>query len=142
MTRSIPGQAKVGGFFGEFKEFLSQGNIVELATAVIIGGAFGKVVQSLMDNVITPIILDPAIKASGAENLETYTIGPAQVGLFLSAVLNFIVVSFVIFLMIKSLSEAKRRADRAEALAEPEVDVQVQLVEGINRLNTTIASKI
>ncbi len=142
MARSMPGQAKVGGLFGDFKTFLSQGNVVELATAVIIGGAFGKVVQSLMDNVITPIILDPAIKASGAENLEAYKIGAAQVGLFLSAVLNFIVVAFVIFLMIRSLEAAKRRTARAEALAEPEVDVQAQLVESINRLNTTVASKM
>lgn len=137
---------RVGGFFSEFKAFLAQGNVVDLAVAVIIGGAFGKIVESLMTDIITPAILSPALKAAGAENLESFAFNGIRVGLFLAAVLNFIVVSFVIFLLIKSLESAKRKLAREEAreeaLAEPEVDVQAQLVDSINRLNQTIATKI
>jgi large conductance mechanosensitive channel len=133
---------RVGGFFGEFKEFLSQGNVVDLAVAVIIGAAFGKIIESLMTDIITPVILSPALKATGVENLAEFRPGGVAVGLFLAAVLNFVVVAFVIFVLIKSLQEAKRRTAREEALAEPEVDVQTQLVESINRLNETIANKL
>lgn len=141
MARSMPGQANVGGFFGEFKEFLSQGNVVDLAVAVIIGAAFGKIIDSLMTDIITPLLLTPVLKAAGAENLESWAPNGIHWGLFLAAVLNFIVVAFVMFSLIKSMQAAKRRAARAEALAEPEVDVQAQLVESLNRLNTTISSK-
>lgn len=142
MARSVPGQAQVGGFFGEFKEFLSQGNVVDLAVAVIIGAAFGKIIDSLMTDVITPLLLSPVLKAAGVENLSEWAPGGIQWGIFLAAVLNFVVVAFVMFSIIKSMQAAKRRTARAEALAEPEVDVQAQLVESINRLNTTISSKM
>ena len=138
----MPGQANVGGFFGEFKEFLSQGNVVDLAVAVIIGAAFGKIIDSLMTDIITPLLLNPVLEAAGAENLEGWAPNGIHWGLFLAAVLNFIVVAFVMFSIIKSMQAAKRKAARAEALAEPEVDVQAQLVDSINRLNTTISSKV
>ncbi|NJN30568.1 MAG: large conductance mechanosensitive channel protein MscL [Synechococcales cyanobacterium RM1_1_8] len=134
--------SSVGGFFGEFKAFLAQGNVVDLAVAVIMGGAFAKIVDSLMTDIITPVILSPALKAAKVDDLASFAPNGIKVGLFLSAVLNFVVVAFVIFLMVKSLQEAKRRTAREEALAEPEVDVQVQLVESINSLNATIASKL
>ena len=142
MARSVPGQAKVGGFFGEFKEFLSQGNVVDLAVAVIIGAAFGKIIDSLMTDVITPLLLSPVLKAAGVDDLASWAPGGIKWGIFLAAVLNFVVVAFVMFSIIKSMQAAKRRTARAEALAEPEVDVQAQLVESINRLNTTISSKM
>ena len=142
MARSMPGQAKVGGFFGEFKEFLSQGNVVDLAVAVIIGAAFGKIIDSLMTDVITPLLLSPVLKAAGVDNLAAWAPGGIKWGIFLAAVLNFVVVAFVMFSIIKSMQAAKRRSARAEALAEPEVDVQAQLVDSINQLNSTIASKM
>lgn len=142
MVRSVPGQAKVGGFFGEFKEFLSQGNVVDLAVAVIIGAAFGQIISSLMTDVITPLLLNPVLAEAGVDNLSEWAPGGIKWGVFLAAVLNFIVVAFVMFSIIKSLQAAKRRTARAEALAEPEVDVQAQLVESINQLNATISSKM
>ena len=142
MARSMPGQAKVGGFFGEFKEFLSQGNVVDLAVAVIIGAAFGKIIDSLMTDVITPLLLSPVLKAAGVDNLAAWAPGGIKWGIFLAAVLKFVVVAFVMFSIIKSMQAAKRRSARAEALAEPEVDVQAQLVDSINQLNSTIASKM
>jgi large conductance mechanosensitive channel len=142
MARSVPGTSQVGGFFGEFKAFLAQGNVVDLAVAVIIGAAFGKIIDSLMTDVITPLLLSPALKAAGVNNLANWAPGGIKWGLFLAAVLNFIVVAFVMFSIIKSLQAAKRRTAREEALAEPEVDVQAQLVESINNLNQTIASKM
>jgi large conductance mechanosensitive channel len=142
MVRSVPGVSQAGGFFGEFKSFLAQGNVVDLAVAVIIGAAFGKIIDSLMTDVITPLLLSPVLKAAGVDNLAAWAPGGIKWGVFLAAILNFVVVAFVMFSIIKSLEAAKRKAAREEALAEPEVDVQVQLIDSINNLNRTIASKM
>lgn len=142
MARSVPGTAQVGGFFGEFKAFLAQGNVIDLAVAVIIGAAFGKIIDSLMVDVITPLLLSPVLKAAKVDNLAAWAPGGIKWGIFLAAVLNFVVVAFVMFSIVKSLAATKRKAAREEALAEPEVDVQMQLVESINSLNQTIASKM
>lgn len=61
------------GFIKDFKDFALKGNVVDLAVAVIIGGAFGAIVSSLVDDVITPLLLTPALKAAHAENLDQLT---------------------------------------------------------------------
>jgi len=61
-------------FIDDFKKFLIQGDVVGLATAVIIGGAFGKIVTSLVEDLITPLILHPVISASGAKDLASWTV--------------------------------------------------------------------
>ena len=76
------------GFIKDFQDFVIKGNIFDLAIAVVMGGAFGKVIDSLVKDVITPAILEPSIKASGAKDLEGWMVGAAKLGLFLS---NFLV---------------------------------------------------
>ena len=66
------------GFLKEFRDFALRGNVVELAIAVIIGGAFGAIVSSLADNVITPLLLKPALHAAHADNLEALTYGAVK----------------------------------------------------------------
>lgn len=98
-------------FVKEFKDFVLKGNIVDLAVAVIIGAAFGAIVSSLADDVITPLLLTPALNAIGAANIEQLHWGAVKYGNFLSAVIKFIVVAFVLFLAIKSINATRKKAD-------------------------------
>ena len=103
------------GFIKEFKDFVMKGNIVDLAVAVIIGGAFGSIVSSLVDDVITPLLLAPALKAAHAENLSSLAWGAVKYGNFLAAIINFIVIAFVLFLVIKAMNAAIKKKEAAPA---------------------------
>jgi large conductance mechanosensitive channel len=105
------------GFLKDFKEFALKGNVIDLAVAVIIGGAFGAIVTSLVDDVITPLILNPALKAAGAENIEKLAWNGILYGKFLAAVIKFIIIAFVLFLIIKLANGIKKK--EVEAPAEP-----------------------
>ena len=98
------------GLVQEFKDFAFKGNVVDLAVAVIIGGAFGKIITSLVDDVITPLLLNPALKAAGAENIAQLTWNGVQYGNFLSAVLSFLVIAMVLFMIIKAVNKVNKPA--------------------------------
>ncbi|MCV9930008.1 large conductance mechanosensitive channel protein MscL [Flavobacterium sp. LS1R49] len=98
------------GMLSEFKEFAVKGNVVDLAVAVIIGAAFGKIVSSFIEDVITPLILKPALDAAHLSSIEQLTaFGGVKYGLFISAVINFIIVAFVLFLIIKGINHVKKK---------------------------------
>jgi len=99
------------GMLKEFKEFALKGNIVDLAVAVIIGGAFGAIISSLVDDVITPLLLTPALDAVGAKDIGQLTWGSIKYGSFLAAVIKFIVIAFVLFLLIKSMSRIMKKTE-------------------------------
>jgi large conductance mechanosensitive channel len=99
----------------EFKEFVMKGNVVELAIAVVIGAAFAAIVSSLVDDVITPLLLTPALKAAHVENLDSLKWGEVKYGNFLSAIIKFIVVAFVLFLVIKTMNAIIKKKDAAPA---------------------------
>ena len=104
------------GFVSEFKEFAMKGNVVDLAIGVIIGGAFGKIVSSLIDDVITPLLLKPALEAANLTKLEELTIfGSVKYGMFLSATINFVIIAFVLFLIIKGMNAAKAKEEAVPA---------------------------
>lgn len=103
------------GFIKEFKEFALKGNVVDLAVAVIIGAAFGAIVSSLVDDVITPLLLTPALKAANAENLEQLSWGAVKYGKFLAAIIKFIVIAFVLFLLIKAAKNFEKAKPAAPA---------------------------
>ena len=108
------------GFLKEFKEFAVKGNVVDLAIGVIIGGAFGAIVSSLVADVITPLLLAPAFKATGAENLQDLVWNGVAYGKFLSAVINFLCVAFVLFMLVKGINKFKKKEEPApEAPAGP-----------------------
>jgi len=111
----------------EFKAFAMRGNVVDLAIGVIIGGAFGKIVSSLIDDVITPLLLKPALEAANLTRLEELTIfGAVKYGTFLSALINFIIIAFVLFLIVKGLNAAQKKEDAKPATpAPPPADVQL-----------------
>ena len=98
------------GLLKEFKEFAVKGNVVELAVAVVIGVAFNKIVNSLIDDVITPLLLKPALDAAHLSNLSELTIfGTVKYGNFLSAIINFVIIAFVLFLIIKAINASKKK---------------------------------
>ena len=118
----------------EFKEFSNKGNFVDLAIGVVIGAAFSKIVNSFIEDVLTPMILQPALKAAHLTNLQDLTIfGTIKYGLFLSSTINFIIVAFVLFMIIKGINASKKR----KAILEPVVPAgptQEQLLTEIRDL--------
>ena len=117
------------GFFKEFKSFAMSGNLVDIAVAFVMGGAFGKVVSSFTDGIVSPLIgmiggedlsknmyvLKPAVMdAAGKVVTEAVAV---KWGDFLTAIINFIIVAFVMFLVIKAINNMKKK--QAEAPAGP-----------------------
>ena len=115
------------GFIKEFKEFALKGNVVDLAIAVIIGAAFGAIVSSLVDDVITPLLLTPALKAANAEDLDKLAWGAVKYGKFLSAIIKFIIIALVLFLVIQGINKMKRKKETV-ASAPPEYSLQEKLL--------------
>ncbi len=102
-------------FIQDFKAFAMKGNVMDLAVAVIIGAAFGAIVTSLVDDIITPLLLTPALQAVGAENISQLHWGSVKYGSFLAAVIKFIVFALVIFSLIQALSKLKKKEVAAPA---------------------------
>ena len=120
------------GFLKEFKEFAVKGNVVDLAIGVIIGGAFGAIVSSLVTDVITPLLLTPALKATGAANLEGLVLNGVAYGKFLAAVINFLCIAFVLFILVKGINKLKKKEE--EAPATPAGPTQEELLAEIRDL--------
>ena len=104
----------------DLKAFLLRGNVVDLAVAVIIGAAFGAIVTSFVNDIITPLILNPALKAAGVEKIAELTWNGVAYGSFLSAVINFLVIGTVLFFVVKAAEKAQNLGKKEEA-AEEEV---------------------
>jgi large conductance mechanosensitive channel len=110
-------------FFSEFKAFIQQGNVVDLAVAVVIGGAFGKVVDAVVSLVMTSL-LAPALKAANVSAISAWPAGAVIV-----ALINFLVIALVVFVVVRSI-EALKRGERAVAAPDP----QAQLAAAATRL--------
>lgn len=98
-------------FIQEFKKFALKGNVVDLAIGVVIGAAFGSIVESLIKDVITPLILSPALKAAKLENIQDLRLGAIKYGSFLSAIISFLIVALVLFMVIKAINKMKLGAE-------------------------------
>ncbi len=103
----------------EFKAFILRGNVIDLAVAVVIGAAFNAIVSSLVADIITPLVLNPAMKAAGADKLDGLAWNGALYGKFLATVINFIVVAFVLFLIVKTMNRLQNMKKKEEAAEEP-----------------------
>ena len=97
------------GMLKEFRDFALKGNVVDLAVAVIIGGAFGAIISSLVDDVITPLLLQPALKAANAQDLDKLTWGAVHYGKFIAAIIKFIIIAFILFLIVKGMNKLKKK---------------------------------
>lgn len=128
------------GFWAEFKEFISRGNVMDMAVGVVVGSAFTKIVNSLVNDIITPALgfLIGKMDFTGFQLVlnENAIIAYGQ---FIQAVLNFLIISLVIFLMIKMINKLHRKkeeepAPEPEPAKEPEKDPQLVLLEEIRDL--------
>jgi large conductance mechanosensitive channel len=111
----------------DFKAFIMRGNVVDLAVAVIIGVAFAAIVASLVDNVITPLLLTPALKAANLQDVDKLAWGAVKYGLFLAAVIKFLVIAFILFLIIKAIHSF----DKKKAATPPEPTLSEKLLTEI-----------
>jgi len=107
------------GFIKEFKEFAMKGNVIDLAVAVVIGAAFGAIVSSLVDDVITPLLLTPALKAVGAVDIASLKWGEVKYGNFLAAIIKFITIALVLFGIIKAMNSLKKKEEVPSAPPAP-----------------------
>lgn len=98
----------------EFKEFIVRGNVLDMAVGVIIGGAFGKIVGSLVNDILMPLI---GLLMGGVNFSElAITVGAAQVkwGLFTQTIIDFLIIAFIIFLIVKSANKVKKAPPPAD----------------------------
>ena len=107
------------GFIKEFKEFAMKGNIVDLAVAVIIGGAFGKIVTALTEAIIMPIISLILGKGGMADVKFSIANTVFPIGIFIQAIIDFILIAFVLFIIIKAMNSTMKKNEAAPPPAEP-----------------------
>ena len=123
----------------ELKDFLFKGNVLDLAVAVVMGAAFNAIITSLVSDIITPLILNPVVKAANVENLSKLSWNGIAYGSFLSAVINFIIVGTTLFFVVKAAGKAtalsnKAAKEAAEEAAENAGPSQEELLAEIRDL--------
>lgn len=121
------------GWVKEFKDFAIKGNVIELSVAVVIGAAFGGIVSSLVEDIITPLILTPAIKAAGVADIDKLAWGAVKYGKSLAAIIQFVFIAFVLFIVIKGVNKVKEKQAAADKLENdiPKVSSTDQLLTEI-----------
>jgi large conductance mechanosensitive channel len=122
------------GFVKEFKEFAMKGNVMDMAVGVIIGGAFGKIVTSLVNDILMPVI---GILTGGIDFTDLKaTIGEANItyGQFIQSVIDFLIIAFCIFLMLKGINSLNRKKSEAAAPEAPKGPTQEELLTEIRDL--------
>jgi large conductance mechanosensitive channel len=115
----------------EFKKFAMRGNVIDLAVGVIIGGAFGKIVTSLVNDIIMPIIAMLVGRVSVAE----MAFGSVRYGVFLQSIIDFLIIAFSIFLFIRFISRFKKKEEEVKVVVE--IDKKEELLAEIRDLLKT-----
>lgn len=125
-------------FFSEFKTFIARGNVIDMAVGVIVGGAFSTVSSSVINNVLMPFLgmflggVDFSSWAIQLPNLFGGEPIPMNIGLFINDVVNFLVLAFCVFIMVRAMNRMKKKEEpKAE---EPKPDPQVELLTEIRDL--------
>ena len=123
---------KTRGFFGEFKEFIMRGNVIDMAIGVVIATAFGKITTSLVDNIIMPFIgwiigdfdlakldvtLVPAVMDGETVVKEAVVLG---IGTLLTTIINFVIIGFIVFLIVKGINKMREKAEARKKKEEEE----------------------
>lgn len=120
-------------FIKDFKAFALKGNVMDLAVAVIIGAAFGAIVTSLVDDIITPLLLTPALNAVHLENIAELHWGAVKYGNFLSAVIKFIIFALVIFILVRSLSKLQKKEEAAPTVPSSTDQLLIEIRDELKR---------
>lgn len=118
----------------ELKEFLLKANVLDLAVAVVIGAAFNAIVKSLVKDVITPLFLNPALKAAGVEKIAELSWHGVAYGSFLSSVINFLIVGTTLFFIVKAANAASAFGKKQDEVEEEAAPTQEELLTEIRDL--------
>lgn len=121
------------GMLKEFKEFAVKGNMLDLAVAVIIGGAFGAIISSLVDDVITPLLLTPALEKLDAKDIDQLTWGAVKYGKFLAAIIKFVVIAFILFLVVKAMNSMKKKEAETPAPTPEEITLLREIRDALKK---------
>lgn len=138
----------------EFKKFISKGNVVDLAVGVVVGGAFSKIVSSLVNDIIMPII-GIIIGGINFSNISIkFKDATINIGMFIQNIIDFLIISFCIFLVVKALNKlsdlTKKKKEEEKKAEEPKVSEEILLLREINEslkkqsksLNKNVKKKI
>ena len=128
-------------FIGEFKEFISRGNVMDMAVGVVVGGAFKSIADSLVADIIMPVISIITQEVNIAD-LKATIIAPTEAsaglvipyGNFLQTVLQFIIIAFAVFCMVKVVNTARKKLEKPKAEAAPEPSAEEKLLIEIRDL--------
>lgn len=118
----------------ELKKFLFKANVLDLAVAVVIGAAFNAIVTSLVEDVITPLFLNPALKAAGVEKIAELSWHGVAYGSFLSAIINFLIVGTTLFFIVKAAKTASDFGKKYDEVEEETTPTQEELLTEIRDL--------
>ena len=118
----------------DLKDFLLRGNVVDLAVGVIIATAFGAIINSFVNDIITPLLLNPALEAANVKNIAELAWNGVTYGKFLSAVINFVVIGTVLFFMIKGIEKAQNLRKKEEVEAAPAGPTELEVLQEIKAL--------
>ena len=119
----------------ELKEFLFKANVLDLAIAVVMGAAFNAIVTSLVNDIITPLFLNPALKAAGVAKIADLSWNGVAYGSFLSAVINFLIVGTTLFFIVKAANAAAlTKKEETEKANEDAAPTQEELLTEIRDL--------
>ena len=134
---------KSGGLLTEFKEFAMKGNVIDMAVGVVIGGAFGKIVTSLVNDIIMPLVsvVTGNIDFSNLQYVHSYVNAAGakaeivvKYGAFMNTIIDFLIVAFCIFMVIKVMNSTKKKFEKEEESKEVKVDENTELLKEIRDL--------
>lgn len=130
-------RARAVSIWDDFRAFALKGNVVDLAVAVIIGGAFGAVITSLVEDILMPAIINPLLSSAGTDWREA-VVGPGiRLGSFMGTVIDFLIIALVLFIIIRIFERFKRK----EAAVDPEPTIEEKLNDTLTRLATYLESR-
>ena len=118
----------------DLKAFLLRGNVVDLAVGVIIATAFGAIVTSFVNDIITPLLLNPALKAANVDRIAELSWNGVAYGSFLSAIINFVVIGTVLFFVVKAIEKAQSLGKKEEAEEAPAGPTELEILQEIKAL--------
>ena len=119
------------GYISEFKAFAVKGNAFDLAVGVVIGAAFGKIINSLVDDIITPAVLSPALKAANLSDIAELIVPGTGIkyGKFLSTAISFLLIAIVLFLIVNAFNRMRKKEEKAPASPPPPTASEKLLME-------------
>ncbi|MDB9529530.1 large conductance mechanosensitive channel protein MscL [Oscillatoria sp. CS-180] len=128
-------------FWDDFKDFINRGNLIDLALAVILGGAFGAIVASFVDDILMPALINPFLTQVGG-NWRELTVGPGiAIGNFLGTVINFIIIALTLFFIVKAYEKMQRKSQlEEEAVAEPTIEEKLNVT--LERLANVLEGRV